>query len=183
MAASPGPIRMQGLRFFFSPQGRIAPQPFIIAALVVYLLGSASHVLTVPVVFVRAGLWPFAAVQAVVTWVWFALHAKRLHDAGRTHGLAVGVAVLYALSIVLLLILAVAFFNTSDSVLHDPNAASALGLMLMLYIIATLLGSMHYDFAWLVVAILTAMTFVPIVIALGFTVWTATRPGIPGTEP
>lgn len=170
---------MQGLRFLLSPNGRIAPQPFIVAALTIYLLGSASHFLTVPAVIARGGLWPFMAAQAILIWIWFALHAKRLHDAGRTPGLAVGVTVLYALSIVLLLILAEAFFNTSDSVMHDPNATSALGLMLMLYIIATLLGSLHYDFAWLVVAILIAMAFVPIILALGFTLWTATRPRIP----
>ncbi len=170
---------MQELRSFLSPHGRLAPQPFIIAALVVYLLGAASHFLTVPAVFARAGLWPFAAVQAILIWGWFILHAKRLHETGRTHGLAIGIAALYALSIVLLLILAGAFFNTSDSVMHDPNATGALGLLLMLYIIASLLGSLHYDFAWLVVAILTAMAFLPIVVALGFTLWAAVQPRVP----
>ena len=169
---------MQGLRFLFSPHGRIAPQPFIVAVLIIYLLGSASHFLTAPPLIARGGLWPFAAAQAVLIWVWFVLHAKRLRDAGRTHGLAIGVALLYALSIVLLLIVAEAFFNTTDSVMHDPNATGALGLILMLYIIGTLLGSLHYDFAWLVVAILTVMAFVPIIVALGFTLWTATRPRI-----
>ena len=37
--------------------------------------------------------------QALLIWMWFALHAKRLRDAGRTIGLAVGAAVLYALSV------------------------------------------------------------------------------------
>ncbi len=169
---------MQGLRSFLSPRGRLAPRPFVVAALTVYLLGVASHFLTVPAVLARGGLWPFAAVQAALIWGWFTVHAKRLHDTGRTHGLAIGVAVLYALSIVLLLILAGAFFSTSDSVMHDPNATSALGLLLMLYIIANLLGSLHYDLAWLVVAILTAMAFLPIVIALGFTLWAAVQPRI-----
>jgi uncharacterized membrane protein YhaH (DUF805 family) len=170
---------MQGLRFSFSPQGRIAPQSFVIAAIVVYALGAASHFLTSPPVIARAGLWLFVAAQAVLIWIWFILHAKRLHDSGRTAGLAVGVALLYALSIVLLLIVADAFFNTSDSVMHDPNAASALGLILMLYIIDTLLGSLHYDFAWVAVAILIAMAFVPVLVALGFSLWTATRPSTP----
>jgi uncharacterized membrane protein YhaH (DUF805 family) len=172
---------MQGLRFLFAPQGRLAPQSFLVAASVVYLLGAASHFLTSPPVIARAGLWPFVAVQTVLIWIWFVLHARRLHDSGRTAALAVGVALLYVLSIVLLLFVADAFFNTSDSVMHDPNAASALGLILMLYIIDTLLGSLHYDFAWLVVAILIAMAFVPIVVALGFTLWTATRPSLPGS--
>jgi uncharacterized membrane protein YhaH (DUF805 family) len=169
---------MQGLRLLFSPQGRIAPRSFVIAALIVYGLGGASHFLTSPPVIARAGLWPFVAVQALLVWVWFVLHAKRLHDSGGTAGLAVGVALLYALSILLLLIVADAFFNTSDSVMHDPNATGALGLILLLYIIGTLLGSPHFDIVWLAVAILTAMAFVPIIIALGFTLWTATRPPV-----
>jgi uncharacterized membrane protein YhaH (DUF805 family) len=169
---------MQGLRLLFSPQGRIAPRSFVIAALIVYGLGGASHFLTSPPVIARAGLWPFVAVQALLVWVWFVLHAKRLHDSGRTAGLAVGVALLYALSILLLLIVADAFFNTSDSVMHDPNATGALGLILLLYIIGTLLGSAHFDIVWLAVAILTAVAFVPIIVALGFTLWTATRPPV-----
>ncbi len=169
---------MQGFRFLFSPQGRIAPQAFVVAVTVVYLLGGASHFLTSPPAIARAGLWGFVAVQAVLIWVWFVLHARRLHDSGRTAGLAVGVALLYALSIVLLLIVADSFFNTSDSVMHDPNAASALGLIMMLYIVDALLGSLHYDFAWLAVAILIAIAVVPTIVALGFTLWTATRPGI-----
>jgi len=82
------------------------------------------------------------------------------------------------LSLVLLLIVADGFFNTSDSPMMNPNASSALGLILMLYIIATLLGSIHYDFAWIMVAILLLMALVPVIVALGFTLWAATRPSV-----
>ena len=34
---------MQALRFFFSPGGRLKPQPFIYGAIAVYLFGAASH--------------------------------------------------------------------------------------------------------------------------------------------
>ena len=76
---------------------------------------SAAQWLTVPDVIARGGLWPFVIVQALLIWVWFALHAKRLRDAGRTIGLAVGVSLLYTLSVVLLLIVAAAFFTASAS--------------------------------------------------------------------
>jgi hypothetical protein len=79
---------------------------------------------------------------------------------------------------VLLLIVADGFFNTSDGPMMNPNASSALGLILMLYIIATLLGSIHYDFGWLMVAILLFMACVPVFVTVGFTVWTATRPSV-----
>jgi hypothetical protein len=130
----------------------------------------------VPDVLTRAGLWPFIAVQAVLIWLWFVLHAKRLHDAGRTAGSAAGVALLYVLSLALLLILADSFFNTSDGLMANANATSALGLILLLYIVATLFGSMQYDLAWAVVAILTLIAVLPIFVNAAFTVWTATRP-------
>jgi hypothetical protein len=132
----------------------------------------------VPDVIARAGLWPFAAVQAVLTWLWFVLHARRLHDAARGHGLAIAVALVYVLSLVLLLILATNFFSGSESALGGASATSALELILFLYIIMSLLGSIHYDLAWIVVGILTLCAFVPILIALFFTLWTATRPSV-----
>jgi lauroyl/myristoyl acyltransferase len=45
----------------------------------------------------------------------------------------------------------------------------------------TLLGSIHYDLAWIVVGILTLCAFMPILIALFFTLWIATRPS--GEQP
>jgi len=83
---------MQTLRLIFSPSGRLAPQAFIVAAVLVYLVGIASHLLTGSSVVLHAGLWPFLFVQALLIWIWFAVHAKRLHDAGRTAGLAAGTA-------------------------------------------------------------------------------------------
>jgi hypothetical protein len=167
---------MQTAGSFLTPYGRLKPQPFIYGAVVVYLLGAVSQWLTVPDVLTRAGLWPFIAVQVVLTWFWFVLHAERLHDAGRTAGLAAGVVLLYVLSLALLLIVADSFFNTSDGLMANANATSALGLILLAYIVATLLGSMQYDLAWVVVAILTLVAILPIVVTLVFTVWTATRP-------
>jgi hypothetical protein len=161
-----------------SPRGRLQPQPFLARIAAVYVIGVATHWLTVPDVIARVGVWPFAAAQAVLTWVWFVLHAKRLHDAARGEGLAVAVALLYVLSLVLLLILATNFLTGTESSLGNASATSALELILMLYIVMTLLGSIHYDLASVVVGILTLCAFAPILIALSFTLWTATRPSI-----
>jgi len=135
---------MQALRLLFSPAGRLPPQTFILFAVFVYLAGAASHLLTMPDVIARAGLWPFIAAQALLIWIWFTLHAKRLRDSGRSVGLAAGVSVLYALSIALLIIITASF----------------------------------YDLAWVMVAILLLIAFVPIVLALAVTLWAAARPGI-----
>jgi ABC-type Na+ efflux pump permease subunit len=119
-------------------------------------------------------------VQALLIWIWFVLHAKRLHDAGRAAGLAAGVSVLYALSIALLVVVAASFYGALAgqvaSDVPDANAASALGLILVLSIIAILLGAPHFDLAWLMVAILLSLAFVPIVLAVATTFWAATRP-------
>ena len=89
----------------------------------------------------RIGLWLFAAVQALLIWVWYVLHAKRLRDAGRSVGPAIGASLLYALSIILLLILAISFYAPLSGQVSDSNLASALGLILLVSIIAVLLGS------------------------------------------
>jgi uncharacterized membrane protein YhaH (DUF805 family) len=167
---------MQSLRFVVSPNGRIRPQAFICGAIAVYLAGAASHLLTVPDILAHAGPWLFVIVQGILIWVWFVLHAQRLHDAGRGSGLAVGVALLYILSIALLLIVAFGFFNTSDGLMANPSANGALGLILLLYIISALAGSSQYDLGWAVIAILTLMAFLPIIAALSLTLWAATRP-------
>jgi hypothetical protein len=99
-----------------------------------------------------------------------------MHDAGRGSGLAVGVALLYMLSIALLLILVYGFFNTSDGLMGNANATGALGLILLVYVVASLLGSMQYDLAWVVVAILVLMAVLPVVVSVVFTIWAATRP-------
>jgi uncharacterized membrane protein YhaH (DUF805 family) len=167
---------MKAPRFLFSPSGRLRPQAFVVAIAAVYVAGAASHGLTTADVIARVGLWAFVAVQALLVWIWFALHAKRLHDAGRGAGLAAGVASLYVLSIVLLVIVAAAFFNTAAPDAADPSSASALGLILLVGVVAALAGSAHYDIGWLLVAVLTLAALIPVIVALLFTLWTATRP-------
>jgi uncharacterized membrane protein YhaH (DUF805 family) len=167
---------MHALRLLFSPTGRLSPQTFIVAAGLVYVAGIASHVLTAPEVIVRVGLWPFLAVQVALVWIWYAVHAKRLHDAGQTSGLAAGVSLLYALSVALLVVVAVSFYGALAGESHDANTAGALGLILFVSIIAILAGSSHYDVGWLIVAILLVLAFLPVVLAVATTVWAATRP-------
>ncbi|MGB7077193.1 MAG: hypothetical protein WBD53_08395 [Xanthobacteraceae bacterium] len=167
---------MQPVSFLFSPSGRLRPPAFVYGALALYLAGAGSHLLTTPDIIRRAGLWPFVAAQALLVWIWFVLHAKRLHEAGRGSGLAVGVGVLYALSVVLLMFIADSFFNTTGGLMGNAGASGALELILLLYVIVTLIGSPHYDLAWLMVVALMLIGFVPLVVALVFTVWTARRP-------
>src|SRR5437870_7548996 len=106
MRAVPRSGAMDSLIRFWSASGRIPRAPFVIGAVLVYGLIAVSHLLLSPAVTARIGAAPFAGVQAALTWIWYALHAKRRRDAGGGTGAVAGLAVIYALSIVLLLLLA-----------------------------------------------------------------------------
>lgn len=168
---------MQALALLFSPSGRLGPRVFIYAALSVYVAGAASQWLTTPAVVAHAGLWLFIAAQALLVWIWFALHAKRLRDAGQPVELAAGASILYALSIVLLIVIALSFSATLTDQAPDANTASALGLILLTSVVGFLVGSPHHDLAWLVIAFLLAIGFLPVVLAVAVSMWAATRPG------
>ncbi len=170
---------MQALRIIFSPSGRLSPQLFIVLVVLVYLAGVASHALTVPDVIMRAGLWPFVAAQALLIWIWYALHARRLHDAGRTASLAAAATILYTLAVALMIIVAASFYGALSAQAPDVNTASALGLILLVAVIAILLGAPHYDVAWLMVTVLLLLAFVPIILAVAVTLWAASRPSVP----
>jgi uncharacterized membrane protein YhaH (DUF805 family) len=167
---------MQALRSVFSPSGRLSPQAFIVAAVAVYAAGVAAQWLTAPEVLVRAGIWPFAIVQALLIWIWYTLHAKRLRDAGRSADFAAGAALLYALSIVLLLIVATSFFKPGGTI--DPNATAALNLILLVSVIAALAHTSSQDIGALIVTMLVILAFLPVIVAVAVTLWAATRPSI-----
>ena len=169
---------MQVLRFLFSPYGRLPPRPFASAAVAVYAAGAASQWLTTPDVIQHAGLWPFVALQVVITWVWFVVHARRLRDAGRSIDLPVAIALLYALSVALMVIVAVSFINSASAESLEYNRATALGLILFVSIITVLLGAPQYDVTWLVITAMMAMALLPVILAIACTVWAATRPSV-----
>jgi uncharacterized membrane protein YhaH (DUF805 family) len=164
---------MGAFRFLFSPAGRLDPRSFISGAIGVYLVGVGSQLLTTADVARRAGLLPYVAVQFVLIWTWYCLHGKRLRDAGRSSGLAVGVGLLYLLSVVLLLIVTDSFMPTSDQLFGNADAVGALWLTLLIYVVSILGGSGQYDLVPVVVAILIVFAFLPIVIALAVTAWAA----------
>jgi uncharacterized membrane protein YhaH (DUF805 family) len=167
---------MQGLGLLFAPSGRLGPRAFIIAIVLVYIAAAASQALTMPGVIKSAGLWPFLVAQIVLIWIWYALHAKRLHDAGKPVGLAIATSLLYMLAVALLVILAGAFYGASAVQGTDSNATSALELILFVSIIAVLSGQPPDSLAWLMVAILVVIAYLPLVLAVVTTAWAATRP-------
>jgi hypothetical protein len=166
---------MLALRFLFSPAGRLAPRAFVFAAIVVYALGLAAQWLTMPDILLRAGIWPFAVAQALLVWVWYVLHARRLRDAGRPVDIAAGAALLYGLSIVLLLIVTIGYFKPYAGAV-DPNATAALNIILFIMVISALTQSASHDVGALIVTVLMVLALLPVIVAVAVTLWAATRP-------
>jgi uncharacterized membrane protein YhaH (DUF805 family) len=168
---------MQILRLLLSPSGRLGPRAFVLAALSVYAAGVVSQWLTVPGIIMRGGIWPFALAQVLLIWIWFSLHARRLHDADDSAGIAAAAAVFYLLAILLLVFLLGTLFSDASTQTQDANSASAITLILFIWIIAILSGTPDTNFYWLGVLVLVAAAL-PILFAVGVTLWTATRPNI-----
>ena len=160
---------MESLTVFFSARGRLAPRAFAAGAAVVYGTAFLSLLLISPPVMLRAGLAPFALVQAIAIWCWFCLHAKRLRDAGRQVGVAVAIAVLYALAVILFLLLVALIMPVGDA----AQRARAEDVPVLPLLIATLTAETGI-FAYVAAAIL-ALVVAPVPVAIGFSIWAATR--------
>jgi uncharacterized membrane protein YhaH (DUF805 family) len=161
---------MESLAVFFSARGRLAPRAFAAGAAVVYGTALLSALLISPPVLLRAGLAPFALVQAIAIWCWFCLHAKRLRDADRQVGVAVAIAVLYALAVILFLLLVALIMPFGDA----AQRARAEDVPVLSLLIATLTAETGI-FAYVAAAIL-ALVVAPVPVAIGFSIWAATRP-------
>jgi uncharacterized membrane protein YhaH (DUF805 family) len=170
---------MDALRVLFSPSGRLGPRAFIYNVIAVYSVGVAVQWLAAPRIQGNIGIWPFVAVQALLIWIWYALHVKRLRDAGRPTGLAAGAALLYALSVVLLLIVATNFFQLSAGGPSDSGATAVLNVTVFLAVLLELTRMSVHDVNTLVVGAFIVMAFSPMIIALAVTIWAASRPSAP----
>ena len=161
---------MESLAVFFSARGHLAPRAFAAGAAVVYGTAFLSFLLISPPIMLRAGLAPFALVQAIAIWCWFCLHAKRLRDADRQVGVAVAIAVLYALAVILFLLLVALIMPFGDA----AQRARAEDVPVLSLLIATLTAETGI-FAYVAAAIL-ALVVAPVPVAIGFSIWAATRP-------
>lgn len=173
---------MDAPAFLISTQGRLAPRPFALGVLAVWVGGVGAQWLLSGEVMARGGLWPFIAAQAALIWVWLVLHVRRLRDAGQGPSAAIGIALIYALSIGLLLML-VAFFTNPDavdppSVEDDPAGAAASATLLVLFLVAIVLKPDFGVFSTILKGLIL-IAFLPAVISLLFSVRTGLRKRVP----
>jgi uncharacterized membrane protein YhaH (DUF805 family) len=170
---------MESLAFWFSPSGRITPKPFARGVLAVYGVAALSLLLMSAPVMLRVGFAPFVVVQALACWAWFCLHAKRLRDAGRDAGAALAVAGLYALAIVLLLLVLTLAAPLRGGA--QAPAAGTAGAWSDLFALAG--GDSDPGLFAYVGAGLLALIVLPMLTAVGFSVWAATRRGAAALNP
>jgi uncharacterized membrane protein YhaH (DUF805 family) len=170
---------MDALRVLFSPSGRLEPQAFIFNVIAVYAVGVAAQWLAAPKIQGNVGIWLFVAAQALLIWIWYALHAKRLRDAERPTGLAAGAALLYAFSVVLLLIVATNFFRPSIGGPSDSSATAVLNVTVFLAVLLELMRMSARNLNTIVVGIFITMAFLPMIVALTVTFWAASQPSAP----
>jgi uncharacterized membrane protein YhaH (DUF805 family) len=174
---------MESPASLLSASGRIAPRPFALGAVAVYLLSFLSQILLSPPVTVRFGLAPFAILQGVLTWTWFALHAKRLRDAGRPIALAFAIAVLYALAMVLLLLLVDPMIGPGVSAVGTevPRWRFA-DLWVFLLLLPTFTGPATLGFFDVLALASFVLIMVPMLMAIGFSIWAARQPSKAGAS-
>ncbi len=94
---------MNWLDALFSPKGTLKPQHFAIIVAAIYLINIAAGSIVEGQFVKRVGPWPYFALQALLTWIWFVAHAKRLRDAGKGYVVAATLAFIYIAAIVLIL--------------------------------------------------------------------------------
>jgi len=169
---------MRPFALFLSPSGRLEPRPFAIAAVGVYVAGLASQSLLAAPMVLRGGLWAFALAQTALAWVWFAVHAKRLRDAARAIDAAAGIATVYALAIALLLLI-LSFFahaQANDGMSRTGSVFRPIGLFALVDLANprdTELGAFG-----VMLAIFSIVAVAPVLLAIGFSAWAATRPSV-----
>jgi uncharacterized membrane protein YhaH (DUF805 family) len=161
--------------FFFSPLGRLRARPFAIGVIIVYAVSFCSQAL-----LAAPGQWgvvSFGLAQMIVSWAWFALHAKRLRDAGDSVAFALAFAILYALAMVLLLLfIGVVAGSAGSASRNDFGAGSVVSLVAVILVIANFAGDASLGaFYWFMLTFLV-LILIPVVLAMVVSVWAATRP-------
>jgi uncharacterized membrane protein YhaH (DUF805 family) len=164
-----------GLSSLISQDGRLARGPFTLAVVAVYLVSFVSQVLLSPPVTAQAGVSLFVLAQIVLIWIWIALHRKRLRDAGRPTGIVIGIAMIYLLEVVLLVLLIWLMLGTAGPTGGASSEASIFHLFVFLYFLGLLTGDPTLGVLQIWMMGFAAVLLLPIAIALIFSFWAATR--------
>ena len=164
---------MESFAQFFSSFGRTGRDSFALGAVPVYVLIVVSYLLVSEMVVARSGVAPFALVQVALTYAWYALHARRLRDAGYGTGWALVIAILYCFGVALALLLA----QFGSVFVNGKDNSPFLFLLLVLFFAAAISGNPSNLAPFALVPLF--VTGAPLLITLGFSIWAGTRPPLP----
>ena len=170
MSLSPSPSPSQNRR--------LARRPFILAVIALYVLSFASQMLLSAPVTAQMSVVPFVLVQIVLIPVWIVVHQRRLRDAGRPTGIAIGVALIYALQVVLLTLLIWMLTPNSGTGDFAGSGAGVFHLVAILYLLGTMAGDPSLSGLQIWLMGFAAVMFLPVLIAIFFSLWAATRPSL-----
>jgi uncharacterized membrane protein YhaH (DUF805 family) len=162
-----------------SQTSRLARGPFIIAALAVYALSFVSQMLLSAPVTARMSVLPFVLVQIALIWLWIVLHRRRLRDAGRPTGIVIGIAAIYALEVVLLTLLIWFLSSAAGTSDFADSGAGIFHLFAIVYLLGVMTGDPSLGALQVWLMGFAVVMFLPILIAIGFSLWAATRPSLP----
>jgi uncharacterized membrane protein YhaH (DUF805 family) len=156
-----------------APGARLERGRFVLAATGVYGASFLSQgLLTAPVTKLFSVV-PFLVMQVVLIWLWVVLHRRRLRDAGRPSGLAIGIAILYALEVILMALL---IWMLTAPAEQTGDAAGIFHLYLLLYLIGSLSGESNLAGLQYWLMGLVGLMLLPALISVIFSLWAATRP-------
>jgi len=156
----------------------MAPRPFAIGAVLVFVVGLASQALLEGPTLIRLGVWPFVLVQAVLIWSWTVLHIRRLRDAGRGSGAPVAIAIAYGIGVAAVTICVWIFVGIAqDNVKPEAGpVASVLAVFVLIAFFALFTGTPDLGLLpFLLIGALVVMVM-PTLIGIGFSIWAGTRP-------
>ena len=153
----------------------------MLAAIAVYGISFLSQGLLTAPVTKLFNVVPFLVVQVALIWLWIVLHRRRLRDAGRPLGIATGVAIVYALEVLFLVIVVGLMLSSSATDGAGPNA-TILQLFVIVYLLTMLTGDPSLGPLQLWIFGFVALMALPILIALGFSIWAALLPSAPHAD-
>jgi hypothetical protein len=120
-------------------------------------------------------------VQTALIVIWVVLHRRRLRDAGKPVGIVIGLALVYALEVVLLTMLLGMMLASTSATSVGPDAP-ILSLFVVLYFLSLLAGDPSFGALQLWIAIFVVVMLLPVALALGLSLWAATRPSVPASS-
>jgi hypothetical protein len=161
-----------------SQNRRLARGPFILAAVVIYVLSFASQMLLSAPVTAPMSVFPFLLIQGVLISAWLVVHQRRLRDAARVTGIAIGIALIYVLQVVLLTLLIWILSSASGGSDFAGSGAGVFHLFAIVALLGGLTGDPGLGGLQIWIVLFASVMFVPVAISVFFSIWVATRPSV-----